>query len=215
MGRLGNEQDTKHKKVHQVLQSQKEAFDERLTQELEHVTCESDAKLDKNHEHLPEMQESLETRIRDDLLRIESERGAKERAEAQPRLARPPPWKTQDATEVVSLLWLALLVQRHEDRSHEGVKNVHLCMPTVHNTRSITPMMQKNWCVSGLLKKSKARVAKLNALNPQPVFGITSMSDKHPEESGNVARRAYHYSSRGTHFARGTSARCHKCKTQR
>merc|ERR1712107_896380 len=30
--------------------------------------------------------------------------------------------------------------------------------------------------------KSKARVAKLNALNPEPVFGITSMSDRHPEE---------------------------------
>merc|ERR1711991_157609 len=34
----------------------------------------------------------------------------------------------------------------------------------------------------GLFKKSKARVAKLNALNPEPVFGITSMSDRHPEE---------------------------------
>ena len=30
----------------------------------------------------------------------------------------------------------------------------------------------------GLFKKSKARVAKLNALNPEPVFGITSMSDR-------------------------------------
>merc|ERR1712107_80755 len=30
--------------------------------------------------------------------------------------------------------------------------------------------------------KSKARVAKLNALNLEPVFGITSMSDRHPEE---------------------------------
>merc|ERR1712136_121355 len=34
----------------------------------------------------------------------------------------------------------------------------------------------------GLFKNSKARVAKLNALNPEPVFGITSMSDRHPEE---------------------------------
>ena len=40
----------------------------------------------------------------------------------------------------------------------------------------------------GLFKKSKARFAKLHALNPEPVFGITSMSDRHPEESGNVAR---------------------------
>ena len=37
----------------------------------------------------------------------------------------------------------------------------------------------------GLFKKSKARIAKLNALNLEPVFGITSMSDRHPEESGN------------------------------
>ena len=29
----------------------------------------------------------------------------------------------------------------------------------------------------GLFKNSKARVAKLNALNPEPVFGITSMRD--------------------------------------
>ena len=28
----------------------------------------------------------------------------------------------------------------------------------------------------GLFKKSKIRVAKLNALNPEPIFGITSMS---------------------------------------
>eukprot|EP00450_Noctiluca_scintillans_P034621 CAMPEP_0194549774 /NCGR_PEP_ID=MMETSP0253-20130528/95374_1 /TAXON_ID=2966 /ORGANISM="Noctiluca scintillans" /LENGTH=384 /DNA_ID=CAMNT_0039397207 /DNA_START=238 /DNA_END=1391 /DNA_ORIENTATION=- len=34
----------------------------------------------------------------------------------------------------------------------------------------------------GLYKKSKSRVEKLNALNPEPVFGITSMSDRHPEE---------------------------------
>ena len=31
----------------------------------------------------------------------------------------------------------------------------------------------------GLFKISKARVTKLNALNPESVFGITSMSDKH------------------------------------
>ena len=31
----------------------------------------------------------------------------------------------------------------------------------------------------GLFKKSKTHVAKLNALNPEPVFGITSMSDKY------------------------------------
>jgi hypothetical protein len=34
----------------------------------------------------------------------------------------------------------------------------------------------------GLFKQSKARVAKLNALNPEPVFGITWMSDRHPSE---------------------------------
>ena len=63
-----------------------EAFDARLTQELEHVTCESDAKQDKSHEHLPEMQESVETRIRDELLRIEPEHGAKDR-EAETKAA--------------------------------------------------------------------------------------------------------------------------------
>ena len=47
VGHLGNEQEAEHKKVHQVLQSQKEAVDVRLTQELEQVTFESDAKLEK------------------------------------------------------------------------------------------------------------------------------------------------------------------------
>ena len=50
----------------------------------------------------------------------------------------------------------------------------------------------------GHLKKSKALVAKPTALNPELVFGITSMSDRHPEESGNVARWAYHCSSERT-----------------
>ena len=48
----------------------------------------------------------------------------------------------------------------------------------------------------GHFKKSKALVAKPTALNPELVFGITSMSDRHPEESGNVARWAYHCSSK-------------------
>ena len=77
VSRLGNEQEAKHKEMHQVLQGQKEAFDARLTQELGRATPESDAKLDKNHFHLSRMQESLETRIRDELLRIESENCAK------------------------------------------------------------------------------------------------------------------------------------------
>ena len=34
----------------------------------------------------------------------------------------------------------------------------------------------------GPFKKSKTHVAKLSALNPESVFGITSTSDKHPEE---------------------------------
>ena len=29
----------------------------------------------------------------------------------------------------------------------EGENNFHLCMPTVHNTKSITQMMQMNWNV--------------------------------------------------------------------
>ena len=39
-----------------------------------------------------------------------------------------------------------------------------LSMPTVHNTRSITQMMQVNWNV-------------VVSLNHEPVFGITSMSN--------------------------------------
>ena len=37
-------------------------------------------------------------------------------------------------------------------------------------------MMQMNWNVMVSSKKSKTSVAKLNVLNPEPVFGITSMS---------------------------------------
>ena len=35
----------------------------------------------------------------------------------------------------------------------------------------------------GLFKKSTARAAKQDALNPEPVFGITSMSDRHTQKS--------------------------------
>ena len=44
-------------------------------------------------------------------------------------------------------------------------------------------MLQKNWNVYGLLKQSKTHVAKLNALNPESVFGLTFRSDWHPEVS--------------------------------
>ena len=37
-------------------------------------------------------------------------------------------------------------------------------------------------------RNQKARVSKPTALNPEPVFGITSMSDRHPEEPGNDAK---------------------------
>ena len=53
----------------------------------------------------------------------------------------------QDATEVVSLLWLAPSYVEHEATSQERVKKFHLCIPTVRNTRSITQMMQTNWNV--------------------------------------------------------------------
>ena len=44
-------------------------------------------------------------------------------------------------------------------------------MPTVHNASA--DELERY----GLFKNSKASVAKLNALNPEPVFGITSLSE--------------------------------------
>ena len=55
--------------------------------------------------------------------------------------------KERDATEVVSLLWLASSYLKHKATIQEGVMKFHLCMPTVHNARGITQMMQKNWNV--------------------------------------------------------------------
>ena len=40
-----------------------------------------------------------------------------------------------------------------------------------------------------LFKQSEARVAKLNALNPEPVFGITWMSVRHSSEQFEKALR--------------------------
>ena len=41
-------------------------------------------------------------------------------------------FRATDTTEVVCLLWLALLVQRPEDTSQEGVKNFHFCLNIVN-----------------------------------------------------------------------------------
>ena len=48
-------------------------------------------------------------------------------------------------------------------------------MPTVHNTAFANDADELER--RGFFEKSKANVAKLNALNPEPVFGITSMSN--------------------------------------
>ena len=92
------------------------------------------------------------------------------KAETQPRSARPPPWRDKlriegesvDANEkntdgnkgpdevfdrVEPMLWLASSYVEHENTSQEGVMKFHFCMATVHNTRSITQMMQTNWNV--------------------------------------------------------------------
>ena len=73
---------------------------------------ESDAKLDKNHEHVSGMQGSLETRIRDEIVGIlkwlKDETSAdlsaleKDRAEAQPLPARPPPWRDKNAGQTAA-----------------------------------------------------------------------------------------------------------------
>ena len=74
------------------------------------------------------------------------------------------------ATEAESLVWLAPSCLEHEATSQEGVKKFDFFMPTVRNTSA--DELERY----GLFKKSKASVAKLNALNPEPVFGIASMS---------------------------------------
>ena len=113
------------------------------------------------------MQESFETRIRGELLRIESENGAKEVAqrhqkaeawkqaddaaieesaaavqqqvEAQPRPARPPPWRDRLQRDIPhdwrrcdrgseSILWRASSYLEQKATIQEGVKRYHLCL---------------------------------------------------------------------------------------
>jgi len=81
----------------------------------------------------------------------------------------------QDATEVVSLLWLEPSYLEYEATSQEVVKNFHLCTQYQKHHANDAEELERY----GLFKKSKARMTKLNALNPESVFGITSMSDKH------------------------------------
>ena len=63
----------------------------------------------------------------------------------------------------------------YEATSQEGVKNFHLCTQYQKYHANDAEELERY----GLFKKSKARITKLNALNPESVFGITSMSDKH------------------------------------
>ena len=63
----------------------------------------------------------------------------------------------------------------YEATSQEGVKNFHICTQYQKYHANDAEELERY----GLFKKSKARITKLNALNPEAVFGITSMSDKH------------------------------------
>ena len=57
----------------------------------------------------------------------------------------------------------------------EILKNFHLCTQYQKYHANDAEEMERY----GLFKKSKVRITKLNALNPESVFGITSMSNKH------------------------------------
>ena len=94
---------------------------------------------------------------------LKLEQSAKEVAQ------RPPPWrdKCNRGREFGVACTLVFGARGYKPRR---VKKIDLFMPTVHNTSA--DELERY----GLFKKSKASVAKLNALNPEPVFGITSMS---------------------------------------
>ena len=116
-------------------------------------TQEGVAKLDKNHEHSPGMPKRartlLHSRRRGWIAKpITRSRDAAKAGEAA-TLER------QDATEVVSLLWLAPSYVEHKATGQEGVNKFHLCTPSVRNTRSITQMMQTNWNVKDSSRNRK------------------------------------------------------------
>ena len=87
---------------------------------------------------------------------LKLERSAKE--VAQPRSTRPPPWRDRcnrgSEYGVVAPSYL-----EHEAVSQEGVKKFDLFMPTVHNTRSITQMMQMN-CNDMVSSRNRKQVSR-------------------------------------------------------
>jgi len=109
------------------------------------------------------------------------------KAETRPRPAKPPP-RRYDAREVVSLMWLAPSYVEHEATIQGGVLNFMPYLRSLEHVGTVQKTIPEEFKRYNLFKKSKANVAKPNALNPESVFGITAMSDSHPEESGNVAR---------------------------
>ena len=156
-------------------------------------TLEGVAKMDKNHEHSLGMQESIETIA--DLTELEKKGLDRKtnhqelvKAEMQPRGGEAATLERHDATEVVSLMWLAPSYVEHEATSQEGVMNFMPCLKSLERVGTVRNTIPEELERCGLFKKSKTHVAKPNALDPESVFGMTFMSDKHPEESRNVAR---------------------------
>jgi len=137
VSRLGNEQEAKHKEVRQ-------AFDARLTPEVRVMEVPHDESTSFGIEEEYDadwVRATFESQSSDRIAKsdvvdasygeaVEGDRrfvcSQKERAEAQPRLARPPPWR--DKCNRGSELFVACnSVQRHEATSQEGVKKYHLC----------------------------------------------------------------------------------------
>ena len=162
VGRLENEKEAEHKEVHQVLQSQKEAFDARLTQELEQVTQSQTRIMSMCPECKRVSNRASEASFSESNLRMVRKRwrrdikmqrhgnkqmtlhrgvssAVQEKVEAQPRSARPPPWRDRLQRDIPrgwrrcnrgseSMLWLASSYWEHEATIQEGVKKCHLCL---------------------------------------------------------------------------------------
>ena len=105
---------------------------------------------------------------------LKLERSVKE--VAQPRPTRPPPpWgdKCNRGREFGVACTLEVGARGYKPTRGEEIRLLYACCT-----------QQQKHCANdadeleryGLFKKSKANVAKLNALNPEPVFGIISMS---------------------------------------
>ena len=107
------------------------------------------------------------------------------KAETQPRPA--PPWrdKMRQRSQVCCGLHPRTWNTRPQAKRCEEIPPRHACCTKYQKHYANDAEELKRY---GLFKKSNIHVAKLNALNPESVFGITSMSDRHPEEQENVAR---------------------------